>query len=230
MGVTGTGGLSAQSRANLFFIHEGSVHWTPVGDFEKALFLVVIERAHDLDVALDLIDQPRLRLAIGAVLGVHPVMAQSNRYLLQWPLLSLRVHVERHGGASAEGRQQKVVGVGSPVAASHAARFVGEEVVIARGDVSEESPGALFDVNLAVGCVGRVVVGRGQVAVGPGGQDSGDVLGVLGPGQQVVGVVEVRTTPTTNRTSTPCLLSLERSPLRSSASERYCGWIRGPGH
>ena len=63
-------------------------------------------------------------------------------------------------------------------------------MVIACGDVSEESPAVLLDVNLAVGGVGRVVVGRRQVPISPGGEDSSDVFGGLGPGQQVVGVVE----------------------------------------
>ena len=91
------GTLDPQQRQRLLEIaNMCPVHWTHVGDFQQALTLLRIERALELDLTLDAVDEPGLGLTVGAVLRVDARMAQPHRDARERQLLAPRVEPQRH--------------------------------------------------------------------------------------------------------------------------------------
>ena len=69
--------LADQPRADLDLVRQRRMHRAAVGDRQQARPLVVRHRALDRDVAGDLANGALLALAIGAVLGVNPVVLEA---------------------------------------------------------------------------------------------------------------------------------------------------------
>ncbi len=90
-----------------------------------------VERAVQLDRALDPVEHPGLGFAVGAILGVNLGVAEPHHHALQGPLLAFGVKPQRHRGAGAQRHQKQLIGIGAGVLAARRRRLIGGETMAA---------------------------------------------------------------------------------------------------
>ena len=95
------------------------VHGAVLGDAQKPGPLLRRELTVELQLALDVIQLPGFGLAIHAIVGVNPPVAQPHRDAAQRPALALGVHADGDGGTGAQAGQEQVVRCGAAVGATN---------------------------------------------------------------------------------------------------------------
>jgi len=68
-----------------------SVNRTTFGNLNQALLLRLVQRAGQLDFAIDAVQEALFGFAFTAIFRMNPVVAEAHRHTLQIPLLALRV-------------------------------------------------------------------------------------------------------------------------------------------
>ena len=181
------------------------MHGAAIGDFQHALALCVGQVAGQGDLPLEDVDNLIGGCTVRCLRGCGPgdaSMVQLHLHVIQLQALAVGVHADGHGGAGAQGREQQRVGVGTQVGAAHGFGLVGyqgmatglqatQELVIQFGDEDMAGSQVRVDRNgrdLGFGAAG--LDSRVQVARGPGDDAAGDVFGVFGAREQVVGAVQ----------------------------------------
>ena len=77
------------------------MHRTPLGDLGETDALLVGEGSGELERALDVIEPHGTILALLLIGSVRATVMQSYDHALEWPLLAIGVHAQRHGSAGA---------------------------------------------------------------------------------------------------------------------------------
>src|SRR5262249_10509720 len=124
---------------------ERTMDWALVGDLQQARALLVAERARELHVALDEVQQALFRFAGLTVRSVDFRMSKSHSYRLERPLLASCVHRHGHGRAASEGREQEFVRIGADIGPSERGGFVPGQLMPAHGDLLSEAGRAAVD-------------------------------------------------------------------------------------
>ena len=165
-----------------------------VGDLHQSLALIIIERAFDLDHAVDLVEHAGAGFAFGAIFGVDLVMLQRHRDAIERQRLAVGIEPHGHGGAGAEACEQEVIRSGAGVLAANRDRFIGQHAVRPQRDSLLQFAVAGFahhDV-----ARGRAGLDRGRddirldIALGPCSNDVGGIGRVGLAAQEMVGAGE----------------------------------------
>src|SRR5579871_421539 len=161
---------------------ERPMHRALVRDLDEPGPLRVVERPLEVDGAME---------AVRRGLSGDFLVADNHPYALERPTLLLRVEARRHRRTGAEAGGEQLVGAGTRTEPADIERLVGEEPRAAHTDLDLEGARAcLLDMHVAA----RIVGGGGRapvdVARRPGGDHLGGVVGILMPGQQMIGGVE----------------------------------------
>src|SRR5258708_19172043 len=107
-------------------------------DAEELLALLGGEGAAEADLHVEAVDVAAGREAVGAVLGVHAVVDESDLHAFEGDLLALRVEMQGHRRAGAEARGQEVVRRRAFAASTSVDRLVADEPVRADFDLVAE--------------------------------------------------------------------------------------------
>ena len=119
------------------------MHRASVGDLDQPLPLGVLEIALDHKNSFDYVDDLPGLFAAAAVRTVIALVCELDVHVVQWPLLVIRVHANRHRGASTERGEQELIGVGAGIVAASVGRLVGEPAMIVGFNRAQE-PRVLF--------------------------------------------------------------------------------------
>jgi hypothetical protein len=95
-----------------------------IRDFQEPLTLLIGRIAHQHDLPLDLINRSFFGFATAAILGMDPLMHQSDSELFQRPSLLAGIHAESDAGALTECCQEKFVWIWTGIAVTHLGRIV----------------------------------------------------------------------------------------------------------
>lgn len=111
-------GLDLDSRL------QRSVDGTSLRDLQQFRPLLGAQRTCQFQFALNTIQNPFLRFALGAILGVNLRMPQAYDHALERPIFSPCIHSQSHGSARAQRREQQVVRRWSGVCAARSSGFI----------------------------------------------------------------------------------------------------------
>jgi hypothetical protein len=96
-------------------------------DLHQALALGSAEISLESDLALNVIDEPELRLTVSTVERVDSMMPESDLDATELPILAPRVEEQRDRGAASQCRKQEIVRRGTFVGSTILPRLVGHE-------------------------------------------------------------------------------------------------------
>jgi hypothetical protein len=116
-----------QAALNAKLARQRAMDRALVRNFKQARPLLVAERAHELHIALDLVDRTLFRLAFLAVDGIDRRMPKPNGHGLKRPAFASSEQRHGHRGAGSERREKKIVRIGSCIGASGRERLVAHE-------------------------------------------------------------------------------------------------------
>ena len=155
------------------------MHRASIRDLVEPFALLGAELTVERGLFVDDVDHPRSCLGVVEVACVNAPMPKANVYALERPSLLVRIHPERHRGASAQSRQEELIGGRPEVGPPSRLRLVSREHMPARLHPLDKATRPTVDDHETLGCIlGNLFERFGQVATDPGSQAVGDVANI----------------------------------------------------
>jgi len=117
---------------------ERSVDGALISELKQPALLFICERASELNVSVDAIEQSLLCVAVAAIPRMLSRVVQGDGDGVERPTFFAGVHGQRHRGAGPKRSKQKVIRPRPGIGSSNLERFVSDELVSPGGDILGE--------------------------------------------------------------------------------------------